>query len=84
MSNDRTKYVQCVLHKDKEGKLLKQVTYVPEKFSEIGTVLRLRNEDMSWDNGWVVTSTGAIVDDPPDVRKGIRNHRKRTGDSLRK
>ena len=60
-------------------------TWLPEKFAEVGRILKLCNEYDRWDNGWKVMSVSeAFITNPPDYRKSIREHKKRTGDSLPK
>jgi hypothetical protein len=79
-------YRQCRLKKDlKNGSTSHQVSYIPEPFCTVGRVLKLRNEDGVWDNGWVVTEASSNrISEPPDIHKEIRGHRKTTGDSLPK
>lgn len=61
-------------------------TFLPSKFAVMGGVVKLRNEDGDWDDGWVVKSVGATVNEDflPDSHKAIKEHRKKTGDSLKK
>jgi len=60
------------------------VSYLPEKFAQKGRVLALKTEDGDWASGWRVEQVGPAVEDPPDWRAAIRQHRKATGDSLPK
>lgn len=70
------KYVQCLLQRGK----WKQVAWIPAKFAVAGEVLNLRADG----NGWVVMSCGAEREGVPDYRKGVRTHRRATGDALPK
>jgi len=76
----KTKFRQCVLEKTPGHRI---VSYIPEKFAKVGKVVKLKN-DGEWDDGWVVKFAGDLVDEPPDIKKMVRVHRKRTGDSLPK
>jgi hypothetical protein len=61
-----------------------QVCWIPTDFARLGEILQLKSDDGSWVNGWIVKNVGQIVQEIPDVKKSIRNHRKNTGDSLLK
>lgn len=81
----KTKYKQCKLVKKTHQGQLETVSWIPDKFANIGGVIKLKNDDGEWDDGWVVMSASEdTVDEPPDYRKSIRAHRNRTGDSLPK
>lgn len=43
-------HLQCRLRCGTE----QQVTYLPQKYAEVGRILELRDEDGVWFNGWVV------------------------------
>ncbi len=81
-------YRQCKLVKDlKNGATAHQTSYIPEPFCKVGRVLKLREEDGTWDNGWVVeeaSSRKMAHDEMPDLHKDIRGHRQATGDSMKK
>lgn len=75
-------YAQCVLRKDN----LEQVSYIPAKFANLNQVVKLKQEDGTWDEGWKVTYVGAVVNEDTihDPYNAVKEHRKRTGDSMRK
>jgi hypothetical protein len=77
-----TYYRQCRLQKENS----QQMSWIPEEFAEVNKVLKLRNEDGEWDNGWTVTSVGNRLEEHylPNVNQMIKGHRKNTGDSLPK
>lgn len=79
-------YHQCLLTKFSGESTTSQTTYVPEKFAKVGLVLRLRDENKNWTGGWVVRHVGGAIEEEklPNYRKEIRQHRKSTGDPLRK
>jgi len=51
-------YRQCRLEKYVDGIIYKQVSWIPAKYAKHGKVLKLRHEDGSWDNGWIVAEIG--------------------------
>ncbi len=80
-------YRQCTLYKPcgKQSRKV-MVSYIPEKFAQVGGVLKLKQDDDTWDDGWIVEAVGARVEeaDLPDPHKEIKSHRKATGDALPK
>lgn len=68
-------YTQCRLRRE----AVEQTAFIPTKFAELGAVLKIRGV-----NGWQVLLVGGTVDDPPNVRKQIKGHRKNTGDAMPK
>jgi hypothetical protein len=81
----KTKYKQCCLKKKTETGSVQTVSWIPEKFANVGGVVKLKKDDDTWDDGYVVMSASEeAVDEPPDYRKALRQHKKRTGDSLPK
>lgn len=61
-----------------------KTSWIPERFAVVGKVLKLKNSDGEWDDGWVVTlaSKTRIADESlPDYHDEIKGHRKATGDS---
>ena len=62
------------------------VSYIPETFAQVGSVIKLRQDDNTWEDGWIVESVGARVEEAnlPDSHKAIKQHRKATGDFLPK
>ena len=51
-------YRQCRLVKRTQSGELQQVSWIPDKFAVVGMVLKLRAEDKTWDNGWIVKFAG--------------------------
>lgn len=60
------------------------VSYIPAKFAKVGGYVKLKQEDGTWVDHWKVISAGEPGPEPPDPRVPIKEHRKRTGDSLPK
>lgn len=73
-------YRQCVLESGNRVR----TSFIPERFAHCGQVVRLRESGV-WSGPWVVSHAGATAAmDDLDIGKSIRQHRDRTGDSLRK
>ena len=82
-----TSYRQCTLYRPcGNGARKVLVSHIPETFAQIGSVLKLKQDDDTWEDGWIVEEVGGKVDDVelPNARKAIRHHRKATGDALPK
>ena len=80
-------YAQCSLTKElPNGGLAKLVSFIPIKWAVVGKRLRLKDSEGVWTEGWVVESVGSVVAEEllPDPHKAVKQHRKNTGDSLRK
>ena len=80
MSNKKQLYSQCLLKKGN----IEQTSWIPEKFAHVGKILKLKNEDDKWSNGWIVCFVGNTDEHIDSPQIAIREHRKRTGDSLPK
>jgi hypothetical protein len=81
------KYTQCQLRKP--GKHPKEfdvvmTTWIPSNLAKRGNVLKVKDEHNDWSDGWIVEETYSTAEDPPNPHQMIREHRKRTGDSLPK
>jgi hypothetical protein len=53
-----TKHVQCNL---KKGDLY-QTSWIPKKIAKLNTIVKLKEEDGTWDEGWEVTHVGSELD----------------------
>jgi hypothetical protein len=75
-------YRQCLL---KKGTLV-TTSWIPEKFAVLGKVLKLKDDDGSWDNGWVVEAVYGRLEESklPDSHREIRKLGTRTGGDSRK
>jgi hypothetical protein len=56
-------YVQCDLRKQIETGLLCDVAWIPEKFAVIGKQVRIKQEDGTWDSGWMVAKRYAKMEE---------------------
>lgn len=80
-------YRQCHMAKKHEQGEWRQTSWIPEKFAAVGKVLKLKDSDGQWDDGWIVqtVSQTRLADDMlPDYHSEIKGHRKTTGDALPK
>ncbi|WP_442511779.1 hypothetical protein SH528x_003507 [Novipirellula sp. SH528] len=78
------KYVQCAMRRDIAGGSVRTTSYIPQEFAKVGRVLRLKDDNVGWVDGWVVDFVGDEIvegDQLPDSHKAIKNHRKSKGDS---
>ena len=78
-------YRNCQLSKPKKnGSVLRLTSYIPEPFCVVGKVLKLRGDDGTWDNGWIVDVASPDRRDGkdiPDAHDLIKAHRRATGDA---
>lgn len=75
-------YRQCRLQKYNSNSYLEQTSFIPEPYCVEGKILKLRNNEGVWEDGWKIVTVGSNkVLETPDIHKEIRNHRKSTGDS---
>ncbi len=77
-------YRQCRLVKRLEVGELVQVSWLPEPYASTGRVVKLRDRDGAWDDGWVVAGAGTNrlpADQVPDFHELIRGHLRATGDA---
>ena len=78
------KYAQCAMRRIVAGASVVTTSYVPTQFAKVGRVLKLKDSDDNWVDGWVVETVGDVIvegEQLPDSHKAIKNHRKLTGDS---
>ncbi len=79
-------FVQCALiGKTSDKNSIYTVSYIPKKFAVVGNILKLKFDSV-WSNGWKVYEIypNSETDVVPNVKKMIKEHRKRTGDSFPK
>jgi hypothetical protein len=76
-------YCQCRLQKTGKGVHWEQTSFIPEEFAVEGKIIKLRDKEGVWDDGWEVMETGAVhsEDNMPDWHSEIKHHRKNTGDA---
>ena len=77
-------YRQCVLSRPTETGVMKQMSWIPERFATKSRPVKLRDDDGVWTDGWKVDRVGEIrleEGELPDYHHEIKNHRKNTGDS---
>ena len=80
-------FKQCQLSRKIETGIVRTTSYIAAKYAVVGMVLKMKNEDETWTNGWIVDAVhepGVPEELLPDVHNQIKGHRKNTGDSLPK
>ncbi|MFK7767286.1 MAG: hypothetical protein AB8B55_08700 [Mariniblastus sp.] len=80
-------YRQCGLRRELgNDRSAQMVSYLPIQFAKPHQIVRLKNANDQWEDGWKVVSVGQSVDTEglPNSHQQIKSHRKRTGDSLRR
>ena len=75
-------FCQCFLERKAGNTSFETVSNIPENYAVVGNVLKLKNEDGTWTDGWIVRSVNASFS--VDWRKAIKKHKENTGDSLPK
>lgn len=79
-----TYYRQCRLQKRLGEGITELMSWIPEQFANVGSVVKLRDDNGVWEDGWFVAfASQTRLDDNqlPDYHKEIKAHRKATGDS---
>jgi len=59
-----------------------KVGWIPEKFAKEGGVIKLKNGDGTWSDGWIVDEVWGRLSEEnlPDFHREIKWHLKNTGD----
>lgn len=71
-------YRQCRLVKRIRGGEKLLMSYIPDEFARVGRVVKLKDDDGGWDDGWVIGLVGnarteeQLVDDEAARRKFAR------------
>jgi hypothetical protein len=61
MTHKPVMYRQCLLRKQcGEHGIVETTSWIPEPFCVKGKVLKLKDEDGSWENGWKVVSASEL------------------------
>lgn len=77
-------YRQCRLVKQTETGRFVQVSWIPEPYAATGRVLKLRDCNGVWEEGWLVQSAGENrlrPDEVPDFHELSKAHLRATGDA---
>ena len=76
-------YRQCHLTRSRGRAVEHYTTWLPEPFATPGAVVRLRESDGDWGDGWDVASVGPFTLSEDSMRKAERSHTKqRKGSDL--
>ena len=73
MARDVKHYRQCVLRRHITGGVQEKVGYVPDRFAVVGDVLKLRDADGRWADGWAVAWAGP-PEDAGHIEANERDH----------
>lgn len=87
MSTKNLKYCQCVLERqNSESSVSRQVAFIPKEHARVAHSVRIKNDDGSWEAGWIVKSVGVEMTENqlPDSHAQIKGHRLNTGDASRR
>ncbi len=79
------RFRQCTLRRrESVGREVITTAFLPEKFARLEQVVKLRQADGVWSDGWRIEHIGTTMEqyEMPDVHVGIRRHRQATGDAL--
>ena len=85
MARRTTEYHQCVMRKQRTATASAViVSYLPARFAWPGSVVKRKQGDGTWDDGWIVESVGAsrLENEVLDPHQAIKGHRRTTGDDL--
>ena len=54
-------YRQCrLVKKIRDGETI-QTSYIPAEFAKLGRIVKIREDDGSWDDGWVIRIVGGAL-----------------------
>lgn len=76
-------FKQCKLTRENQF----QVSWIPEKYAKKDKIIKLKDGNGNWENGWKVEVAGThrmLEENLPDSYDQIKQHRKSTGDSMKK
>ena len=74
-------YKQCILSKPTPKGKLMEVAWIPVEFAKKGKILKLKQEDGEWTDGWIVEDVGSTlnpIEVIETVQKSAKDHRKTT------
>lgn len=60
------------------------MVFIPSKYAILGNVIKIKDDDGIWIDGWMVKETFITVEDIEFPSQAIKRHRKNTEDSLPK
>ena len=68
-------YRQCrLVKKIRDGEMI-QTSYIPEEFAKYARVVKLRDEDGAWDDGWVIRVVGNALSEEQLTRLDEAHHK---------
>lgn len=64
--------------------IISNTILLPIKYAKVGKKLELLNEDKTWTEWMVLSTSEFVVKDPVDPKVLVKYHRRATGDSMPK
>ena len=77
-------YKQCRLVRKTVGGRTEKTCWIPERFANLDSTVKIKNDDGTWTDGWIVKSASETRLEEkhlPDSHSMIKGHRHATGDS---
>lgn len=75
-NKDRTLYHQCILHKELPKGTKTTTIFIPEKFAVMEKVIKLKDNNGEWEDGWVVKFISKAKYNSDYFRMASREHLK--------
>lgn len=76
---------QCLLERRVTGGYDTRLAWLPQEFARVGKIIKIREASgEEWSDGWEVRAVWGWLEKPPDVHASVRQHERRTGDTLPK
>lgn len=69
-------YRQCKLQKKTANGTMEQTSYIPEPFCQVGRILKLREDDGTWNDGWKVIFASSMSHSEKWVNQQSHAHTK--------
>ncbi len=73
--NRNVMYRQCRLVKKIPGGEAMQMSWIPAEFASINKVVKLRDDEGAWDDGWVIHEVGHTLSESALTRFDQWRHR---------
>ena len=75
-------YKQYDMRKEiRKGHNVVTISWIPETFAKKNKILRLKNEDGKWINGWIVEKVGGIIkNEEVKVIENVHRHQRDVND----
>lgn len=71
-----TTYRQCRLYRKTGAGEMQQMSWIPSKFAVEGKILKLKDADGVWEDGWRVRSVGPHEKTEQEANEGTQLHKR--------